>query len=71
MSNWGSGTGTEFQRLTKVSPAFAVEYAAVALRHIRTHWEPINRKAAELRKEADDLFVSVQRLIDIGGVTEV
>ncbi len=71
LANWGSGIGQEFQRLTKACPAFAVEYAAVALRHIRTHWGPINRKHAELRGECDDLFRSVQNLIDTGGFTAV
>ena len=71
LKNWGSGSGEEFQRLTKACPAFAVEYAAVALRHVRTHWGPINRRAAEVRRECDDLFRSVQRLIDAVGITRV
>jgi hypothetical protein len=71
LNNWGSGMGKDFQSLTKASPAFAVEYAAVALRHIRTHWGPINRKAAELRRESDELFHSVQRLIDTAGFSTV
>jgi hypothetical protein len=69
--NWGSGTGADFQALTKACPAFAVEYAALALRKIRTHWGPINRKTAELKTEADDLFKSVCRYIDDNGITEV
>jgi hypothetical protein len=71
LQNWGTGTGQEFQRLTKACPAFAAEYAGVALRHLRTHWGPIIRKAAEVRPECDDLFQSVQRLIDNDGFTSV
>ena len=71
LANWGSGDGAEFQRLTKACPAFAIEYAAVALRHLRTHWGPINRKAAEIRKECDDLYLLVQNLVDTGGFTAI
>jgi len=35
LENFGSGDGKEFQRLSKECPAFAAEFAAVALRHIR------------------------------------
>lgn len=71
LNNWGSGVGQEFQRLTKACPAFAVEYAAVGLRHLRTHWGPIIRKAAEVRREADELYRSVQHVIDQGGFTTI
>ena len=37
LENFGLGDGREFQRLSKQCPAFAAEFAAVALRHIRTH----------------------------------
>jgi hypothetical protein len=69
--NWGTGDGADFQALTKACPAFAVEYAALALRKIRTHWGPINRKTAELKPECDDLFKSVCAFIDNNGITEV
>ena len=69
--NWGSGEGAEFQALTKSCPAFACDYAALALRKIRTHWGPINRKAAELRPEADDLFSQVAAYIDANAITEI
>lgn len=62
--NFGSGDGLEFQRLCKQCPAFAVEYAAVALRHIRKHWGPINRKKAEIRTECDALLAQVATAID-------
>jgi hypothetical protein len=69
--NWGVGAGNDFQALTKSCPAFAVEYAALALRKIRMHWGPINNKTAELRSECDDLFKSVCAFIDSNGITEV
>jgi len=71
LKNWGSGTGADFQKLTKACPMFAVEYAGVVLRHDRQYSGPINRKSVELRRECDDLFLSVQNLIDHGGFTTV
>jgi hypothetical protein len=69
--SWGAGDGQDFQALTKACPAFAVEYAALALRKIRSHWGPIIRKTAELRPECDDLFQSVASYIDANAITEV
>ena len=63
--NFGSGDGKEFQTLSKESPAFAAEFAAIGLRNIRTHWGPINTHAAELRPEADLLFLHVQQAVDV------
>jgi hypothetical protein len=64
LENFGSGDGEEFQRLSKECPAFAVEFAAIGLRNIRTHWGPINSHAAELRPEADRMFLRIQQVID-------
>jgi len=64
LENFGSGDGKEFQRLCKECPAFAAEFAAVALRHIRKHWGPINRKQAQVRPECDALLSQVQTMID-------
>ena len=64
LENFGSGDGKEFQRLSKECPAFAAEFAAVALRHIRRHWGPINRKQAQVRPECDALLSQVQAMID-------
>ncbi|HEX8262624.1 MAG TPA: hypothetical protein VF547_07105 [Allosphingosinicella sp.] len=69
--DWGTGEGKEFQRLTKACPAFAVEYAALGLRVMRRHWGPLNTRKAEVRRDADSLFRSVQTLIDSEGITEV
>jgi hypothetical protein len=62
--NWGQGAGRDFQEQTKRCPAFAVEYAALLLRHRRNHWGPINRKKAEVRSEAHRLFCDIADLVD-------
>lgn len=64
LENFGEGDGREFQRLSKACPFFALQFAAIALRNLRKHWGPINRKAAEIRPEADTLFKEVQVLVD-------
>jgi hypothetical protein len=64
LQNFGTGDGAEFQRLTKDCPAFAVEFAAVALRNIRTHWGPINQRTAEVRSECDGMLMEVQNAVD-------
>jgi hypothetical protein len=62
--NFGSGDGREFQRLSKQCPAFAAEFAAVALRHVRSHWGPIKNRHAEVRKECDAMLRQVQAAVD-------
>jgi hypothetical protein len=64
LKNFGSGKGKEFQRLSKACPAFAAEFAAVGLRHIRKHWGPIIRKQAQVRPECDALLSKVQAAVD-------
>ena len=64
LENFGSGDGEEFQRLSKACPAFAAEFAALALRHLRTHWGPINRRGAEVRPESDAMLRQVQAAVD-------
>jgi hypothetical protein len=64
LANFGSGDGAEFQRLSKACPGFAAEFAAVGLRHIRKHWGPINRKAAEILPECDTLLREIQAIVD-------
>lgn len=63
-ANYGSGRGADFQRLAKNAPAFAAESCAITLRNLRTHYGTVNRKEAEIRKEADDLFRAVQAIVD-------
>lgn len=67
LANYGSGSGAVFQELCKSKPLFAVEAAALGLRCIGgTHgqWGPIRRKEAQLRPEADALFLKVQGIVD-------
>jgi len=61
--NYGDGDGAAFQQLCKTHPSFAVETAAIGLRVMRSHWGPINRRAAEIRQEADLLLQQVQSII--------
>ena len=64
LQNLGSGQGRDFQRLSKECPAFAVECAAVALRSMRRHWGPINRREAELKPECNMMLLKVQNAVD-------
>lgn len=64
LQNFGDGDGMAFQALSKNSPAFAAEFAAIGLRNIRQHWGPINRRAAELRAECDAMLQQVQTIVD-------
>jgi TIR domain len=63
-ANFGEGDGQKFQRLTKQCPAFAVEVAAVGLRHMYSHWGPIRRREAEVRPECDVMLRRVQDFAD-------
>lgn len=64
LQTYGSGPGAKFQKLSKASPAFAAEFAAVGLRTVRTHWGPINSRAAEIRLECDAMLTQIQNLVD-------
>ena len=61
---FGSGAGYEFQKLCKDCPPFAVETAALTLRNLANHYGPIVRKETELKADADNLFLAVQKYID-------
>jgi len=61
--NWGTGTGMQWQKLTKECPAFAAEYAAVVMRTSggnKGEFGPIRTRAAELRPECDQMLQKVQ-----------
>jgi hypothetical protein len=64
LENFGTGDDEKFQRLSKVCPAFAAEFAAIGLRHIRRHWGPINRQQVEIRPECDAMLRQVQGFVD-------
>jgi hypothetical protein len=61
--NYGGGTGAQFQELSKICPAFAVESAAVGIRNLRKHWGPVGRFEVEIRTEADELFMAVEEIL--------
>ena len=61
--NYGSGDGADFQELSKICPAFAVESAAVGIRNLRKHWGPIGRMEVEIVPEAEALFVEVDNIL--------
>jgi peptidoglycan hydrolase-like protein with peptidoglycan-binding domain len=63
-ASYGSGDGLRFQELCKYNPTFAVETCGITLRNLRQHYGPINRKEAELKREADDMLWRVQSLVD-------
>jgi len=61
---YGSGAGYEFQKLCKDCPPIAVETAALTLRNLANHYGPIIRRETELKADADNLFLAVQKYID-------
>jgi hypothetical protein len=65
---FGSGEGRRFQEMCKRKPEFAVNYAALLLRHMgggkQSHWGPIRRREVEIRKEAFDLFTKIRSEVE-------
>jgi len=64
LGNYGSGGGAQYQFLSKFAPVFHALVSAVGLRNLRNHWGPINRKEAELRRDADEMLRAVQEAVD-------
>jgi len=64
--NYGSGTGAEFQALSKSCPAFAVESAAIGIRNLRKHWGPIGRLEVQIVPEAETLFLEIDDILAAG-----
>lgn len=65
LKNWGSDANArEFQRLQKHCPGFATEYHAVMLRVRRSHYGPINKKKALIKKECVQMFKDIKTLVD-------
>lgn len=71
LANHGTGTGREYQRLSKECPAFHAEFTAVGLRNIRRHWGPINTRAAKLMPDANVMFREVQAAVDASNLCPV
>jgi hypothetical protein len=64
LQNFGTGPGRDFQQLSKESPGFAAEFAAVTLRNQRRHYGPINTRAALVKAECDAMLREVQNLVE-------
>jgi N-acetylmuramoyl-L-alanine amidase/Putative peptidoglycan binding domain len=67
-ANWKSygvegETGYDYQEMAKHVPTFAAEMTALTLRNLRQHFGPINRREAEIRREADELFKEIDGLL--------
>ncbi len=64
LSNYGSGSGLEFQKLAKSCPAFAAEFAMITLRTLRKHYGPIISQAAELRGSCYNMLDQVKDYVE-------
>lgn len=69
LENYGNGDGKEFQKLSKECPGFTVEFTALALRNIATHWNPVIKindsdKGLQIKKECDSLLKEIQNYLD-------
>jgi hypothetical protein len=64
LENFGEGLGRDFQQLSKESPAFATEFAAITLRNDRQHYGPINKREAEVLPACDAMFKQVQDAVE-------
>jgi hypothetical protein len=57
----GTGPGREFQEFFRSCPAAQAEYAAVMIRLLRTHFGPLNRKAAEYIPACEQMFAAIEK----------
>ncbi len=64
LENFGTGAGRDFQQLSKESPGFAAEFAAVTLRNRRKHYGPINTRAAQVKPDCDAMLREVQNALN-------
>jgi hypothetical protein len=69
--NKGGGDIAKFQWLSKECPAFAVEYAAVGLRHIRHFWSAIDRRPTKIPLEGEVMLSQVQAYVDASPAVEL
>jgi hypothetical protein len=63
LENFGTGPGRDFQQLSKDSPAFAAEFAAITLRNQCNHYGPIKARAAQVKPDCDDMLRQVQQFV--------
>jgi len=64
LNSYGSGDGLRYQFLSRFCPLFHIMVTGIGMRTLRQHWGPINRREVTIKKEADDLLIDVQELID-------
>lgn len=64
LENFGTGPGRDFQKLSKESPGFAAEFAAVTLRNRRKHYGTIKKKAAKVKPDCDAMLREVQDFVE-------
>lgn len=55
----GEGEGARFQRLMRSCPAAALEHCAIAVRHVRHHYGPLNRKTSQALPACKSTFEKV------------
>jgi hypothetical protein len=60
----GTGAGATYQKFNKACPAFAAEYGMTMLRLRRSHFGPINRKAAQVVSSCGTMLANVQKIVD-------
>jgi hypothetical protein len=66
LDNYGSGGGAQYQFLSKYAPAFHALVTAIGLRNLRQHWGPINRREVEVKRDADEMLMAVQIIVEEG-----
>jgi hypothetical protein len=64
LENFGTGPGRDFQQLSKESPGFAAEFAAVNLRNACRHYGPIRNRAAKVMPDCDAMLRQVQNVVE-------
>jgi hypothetical protein len=63
LKNWGTGSGLEFQKMSKDCPQFAVEVGAITLRTLYNHYGPLINKAAEIVPYCVAMLSEVERYV--------
>lgn len=69
LENFGDGHGRDFQKLSKENPAFALEFTALSLRHVASHWNPVikigdDEKGLQIKHECDELLKNIETYIN-------
>lgn len=65
--NWGTGDGRIWQEMIKSCPGAGTEWAGILVRKTggsNGEYGPLRKKAVEIRKECDDMFLKVQKFVE-------